>query len=108
MKSLNKVQFIGNIVADAVTKTTGETTKTSFKIAVNRDIKDKDEADFIWMAIWGERGTKLEKYLTKGRKLYVEGKLRISSTELPDGTFKNFTDVLVDELMFLDFKEEEA
>lgn len=105
MKGLNRVLLIGNLVADALTKTTGDTTKTSFKLAVSRTTEN-DEADFIWCGVWGERGVKLEKWLTKGRKLAIEGKLRLSSTENEDGSFKNYTDILVDDIMFLDSNEE--
>lgn len=70
MKNLN---IAGNIGKDAVTRTAGDTTVTSWTVAVEG--RNGSEKVTLWFdcSLWGTRGKSLEQYLTKGSKVTVCG-----------------------------------
>jgi single-strand DNA-binding protein len=82
MASLNKVMLMGNLTRDAELKHIGESSVLEFRLAVNRKWKDasgqeKDEVCFVDVALWGKRAPAIHEYLTKGKPLYVEGRLKL-------------------------------
>lgn len=73
MASLNKVMIIGNLGRDAELRYTGSgTAKTEFSVAVSYN---KDTTEWFNVTLWGETGEKISQYLTKGKQVYVEGRL---------------------------------
>jgi single stranded DNA-binding protein len=79
----NIIVLEGNLVEDAVLKAVGESSVTEFRIANNRYIsKGKQRTTFIKCVWWGSRGAAVYSYLTKGKRVTVEGKFEID--EWPD------------------------
>ncbi|CAM9138903.1 single-stranded DNA-binding protein [Mycoplasma marinum] len=85
---MNKVLLVGNLVRDPETYQTNSGIKyTRFTVAVNRTFGE-DQADFIPIVAWRQTAEFIEKYLSKGSKVSVEG--RFSSS-----TYKNAQDETV-------------
>ena len=73
--------FTGNICADAVTRTVNvggvDTLVTDFNLAENYQGRDGERhTQFYRISIWRDKGAKLKKYLTKGRSITVQGRVR--------------------------------
>ena len=86
---MNKVFLIGNLTRDPETRTTqGGTTVCSFTIAVNRRMKQdgQQETDFLNIVAWQKLGELCQKYLAKGRKCSVVGRIQTSSYLAKDGS----------------------
>ena len=105
-RSVNKVILIGNLGRDAETKfTPSGIAVTKFPIATTRRWKDqqsgewKEETDWSNVVLW--RQENVGQYLTKGKQVYVEGRLQTRSYEDKDGQKKYATDVVADEVMLL-------
>jgi len=76
--NINRVEFSGNLAADASQREAGTNTVTSFRIAVNPRKRDgKEEGETMWFgcSLWGKRGTSLMPYLKKGQQVIVFGEL---------------------------------
>jgi len=107
MNSLNKVQLIGNVTADPEVKVVNEDrTVAKFSIATNRTWKDKDGqtqdvADFHNVVIWWKLAEIVQKYVTKGKKLYVEGRLQNHSWTDENGVKKYRTEIIADSMIML-------
>jgi single-strand DNA-binding protein len=113
MVGLNKVQLIGRLGKDPETKQTAKgTTVCSFTVAVNRrwrgdDGEMKEATDWFNVDAWGKLGEICQKYLSKGRLVYVEGRLQTDRFEAEDQV-RYFTKVVANEMQMLDRKPEEA
>jgi single-strand DNA-binding protein len=87
MANLNRVLLIGNLTRDPELRVTPKGTAIcQFGLAVNRSFKDaagqtRDETTFIDVEAWGRQGEVISKYCTKGRALFVEGRLRYDQWE---------------------------
>lgn len=108
---MNKIILLGRMTKDIEIRNTqsgmaiGRTC-----IAVDRRSKDKDnkEADFINLTMFGKTAEFVEKYLGKGRRILVEGRLKISRYKDKEGNERDWTEVLVDNVEFADDKKKEA
>ena len=105
-RSVNKVILIGNLGKDAETKFTPQGIPVSrFSIATTRRIKDnstgdwKDETDWNNVVLWRNEG--VAQYLTKGKQVYVEGRLQTRSYDDKDGNKRYSTEVVAEEVMLL-------
>lgn len=82
MASFNQVILIGNLTRDPELRVTPKGTSIcQFGIAVNRTYKDeagnsKEEVNFFDIEAWGKQGEIISKYLSKGRPIFVQGRLR--------------------------------
>jgi single-strand DNA-binding protein len=86
---VNTGNFAGYIGRDAETKAlpSGQTV-TNFSVAVSTGWGDKKSTLWVGCAIWGERGQKLEQYLTKGSAVSVSGDIDVRAYAAKDGTPK--------------------
>lgn len=105
-RSVNKVILIGHLGKDAETKfTPSGVAMTKFSIATNRRWKDqqtgewKEETDWANVVLW--RSENLANYLTKGKQIYVEGRLQTRSWDDKDGKKQYMTEVVADEVILL-------
>jgi single-strand DNA-binding protein len=105
-RSVNKVILIGNLGRDAETKfTPGGASVTKFSVATGRRWKDqqsgewKEETNWSNVTLW--RAENLAPYLTKGKQVYVEGRLQTRSYEDKDGKKVYATDVVADDVILL-------
>lgn len=108
MKSLNKVQLIGNLTRDPELKfTPSGTAVCTFSIATNRQWttdqgEKKDEADFHRIVSWAKLAEICGQLLKKGRKTYVEGRLQTRSWQDKEGVTKYMTEVVISDMILLD------
>lgn len=97
---MNKVILIGNLASDPEAHTTQSgISQSAFRIAVQRRYANKDgvrEADFFPVVAWRQTADFCNKYLTKGRKVAVEGTLQTRSWEAQDGSKRWVTEVIAD------------
>lgn len=99
--SLNKVMLIGNLGKDAETRqTAGGTSVASFSLATTYRIKDQSTGEFTERTDWHDvvlfRGDRVAPYLTKGKKVFVEGRLQTRSWEDQNGQKRYRTEVICD------------
>src|SRR3989344_9153858 len=110
MKSLNKVQLIGNLTRDPEMKYTPTgTAVVTFSIATNRQWttdqgEKKDEADFHRCVAWSKLAEICANLLKKGRKVYVEGRIQTRSWQGQDGQTRYTTEIVISDMILLDSK----
>ena len=109
---MNKVFLIGNLTRDPEqTQTPSGVAVCKFSIAVSRDFKDSDgnrETDFFNITVWRGRAENCGKYLKKGNKVAIVGKLQNRTYEDKDGVKRTVTEIIADEVEFLTPKAEET
>jgi len=112
-RSVNKVILIGHLGRDAETKfTPNGAAKTTFSVATNRRWKDqqtgewKEETDWHNVVLW--RQENLANYLTKGKQVYVEGRLQTRNYEDKDGKKVYVTEVVAEDVVLLSGRGAEA
>lgn len=111
-RSLNRVQLIGNLTRDPELRYTPQGTAVcTFGLATNRswttDGGDKkEEAEYHKIVAWNKLGELCSQLLTKGRKVYVEGRLSTRSWTGQDGSQKTTTEIVIDDMIILDSKKE--
>ncbi|AHF92125.1 single stranded DNA-binding protein [Opitutaceae bacterium TAV1] len=87
MAGFNKVILLGNLTRDPELRVTPRGTPIcQFGLAVSRQFKDesgqtREEANFFDIEAWGKQGEVISKYLTKGRSVLVEGRLKFDQWE---------------------------
>jgi single-strand DNA-binding protein len=110
-RSVNKVILIGNLGRDAETKfTPSGASVTRFAVATTRSWKDqqsnewKEETNWTNVILW--RQENLANYLTKGKQIYVEGRIQTRSYDDKDGKKVYTTEVVADEVILLGGRSE--
>ena len=97
---MNVVTLIGNLATDVDLKDVGEDRQVaSFLLAVDRP--GKDEADFVRISTWNKQAETCARYLTKGKRVAVDGRLRSSSWEDSDGNKRSAIEVVANRVQFL-------
>lgn len=96
---MNKVVLIGRLTDEPVIRTTqSDMTVANYRLAVDRQVKKdgQQNADFISCTTFGKTAEFAQKYLHKGMKIAVEGRIQTGSYTKDDGTKVYTTDVVVD------------
>lgn len=112
MPSLNRVQLIGRLGRDpSAYETKKGRSGTHFSLAVDRrwrDAEGKGQHDTDWFNVeaWGRLAEVCEKYLQKGRLVYIEGRLQTDRYE-SDGEMHDTVKVVARQIQMLDRKPEE-
>jgi len=113
MPSLNRVQIIGRLGKDPEERATKKgSSVTVFTVAVDRRWKNRDgemrkETNWFNVEAWGKLGEICKNYLSKGRLVFLEGRLRTSRYE-HEGETRYFTKVVSDQMQMLDFPAKEG
>lgn len=108
MKDLNMVFLMGNLTRDPELRyTPNGQAVASFAVATNRYWTDqsgekKDAAEFTDVVVWGKLAETVSNYLKKGRRVHVIGRLQTRSWEAQDGSKKYKTEVVANDITFLD------
>ena len=109
---MNKVILIGNLARDPELRTTQSgVPRCLFTLAVHRrftNAQGEREADFINCVAWRTTAEFVQRYFTKGRKCAVVGQLQTRSYEGQDGQKRYVTEVVVDEVEFVDRPHQEG
>jgi len=107
-RSLNRAQLIGNLTRDPELRyTPSGTAVCSFSIATNRNWttdtgEKKEEVEFHRIVAWNKLAELCSQFLTKGRKVFVEGRLTTRSWAAQDGTQKQTTEIIINDMILLD------
>lgn len=103
---MNRATIIGNLTKDPELKTTASGISVcSFTVAVRRPFS-KDETDFIPVVTWRQLAENCAKFLTKGRKVGVSGRIQTRNYETNNGERRYVTEIIADEVEFLTPKGE--
>lgn len=107
-RSLNRVTLIGNLTRDPELKYTPQGTAVcTFGLATNREWTDssgqkQEGAEFHRIVAWGKLGEICSQLLQKGRKVFVEGRLQTRAWKTQDGSDRQVTEIVIEEMMALD------
>ncbi|MBT7651608.1 MAG: single-stranded DNA-binding protein [Opitutae bacterium] len=114
MPSLNKVLLIGNLTRDPdVRMMSNGRPVCNFGLALNRNYKDsegnrKEEVTFVDVECFGPRAEAVAKFFTKGRSIFVEGRLKLDQWESKEGEKRSAIRVVLDNFEFVDSKQDGA
>ena len=107
---MNKVILIGNLANDPEARTTQSgISQSTFRIAVQRRFANAQgvrETDFIPVIAWRQSADFCNRYLTKGRKVAVEGSMQVRSYDAQDGSKRFVTEVIADSVEALGGRDE--
>ncbi len=110
-RSLNKVMLIGNLTRDPELRYTPQGTAVcTIGLATNRswttDAGEKrEETEFHRLVAWNKLAELCAQLLTKGRKIYVEGRLQTRSWTAQDGAQRTTTEIVIDDMILLDSRK---
>lgn len=114
-RSLNKVMLIGNLTRDPELRyTPNGTAVCSFGLATNRSWASgdggerKEETEFHRIVAWNKLAELCGQLLTKGRKVYIEGRLQTRSWEGQEGEKRQATEVVAEDMVLLDSRKDTA
>ncbi len=106
-RSLNKVMLIGNVGAEPEVRTTPSGTRIAkVSLATNRTWSDRsgqqqEKTEWHRLTFWDRLAEIVERYVHKGDRLYVEGRIEYSQTQDDQGNVKYWTDIVVREMVML-------
>jgi len=108
---VNKVILVGRLVKDPEVKATqSQISVCSFTLAVDRKFKNADgerQADFLNCVAWRQQAELLGKYFQKGSRVGIIGNLQSRSYDDANGKKVYVTEVIVDEIEFVESKRTE-
>ena len=113
MAGANIVILMGNLTRDPELRyIPSGTAVANFGLAVNRpytsqDGERKQDVCFVDIVTWGKTAENCANYLTKGRPVYVEGRLQFRTWETDDGQKRSKLDVVANNVQFLGGRREE-
>lgn len=82
MANVNKVILIGNLTRDPEIRHTPKGTAVAdIGLAINRKTDEREETTFVDVTLWGRSAELAGEYLTKGRQVYIEGRLQMDTRE---------------------------
>ncbi|MEX0935453.1 MAG: single-stranded DNA-binding protein [Gemmatimonadota bacterium] len=106
-RSLNKVMLIGNLGADPDVRMTPSGTKVvKISLATNRTFQDRtgqqqERTEWHRVTFFGKLADIVEQYVSKGDRLYLEGRIEYSQTQDEQGGVKYWTDIVAQEMVML-------
>ena len=105
--SFNKIILVGNLGRDPELRYTPQGTPVcSFTVATNEKRKDRagemqDVTTWFRVTLWGRQAETASQYLTKGRPVYIEGRLRLEEYTDKDGNKRQSLEVNASDLHFI-------
>lgn len=112
MKGINKVILVGNLGKDPeVRYLESKVAVCNFSLATSESYKDKtgnwvEQTEWHNIVLWRGLAEVAEKYLKKGSRVYLEGKIRTRSYDDKDGNKKYITEIVGDNMVMLDSRQE--
>jgi len=106
--NLNRAMIIGNLTRDPETRTTPSGQSVcNFSVATSSQWKDtqgqkQERTEYHPIVAWGKLAEICSQYLGKGRKVYIEGRLQTREWEAQDGSKKQRTEIIADNMIMLD------
>jgi len=115
MRSLNQVSLLGNLTKDPILRhTSNDNPVISFSIATNREWFDKksqekvEAVDYHNIVFWGKAAEIINQFASKGKKMYITGRLQTRKWEDKEGNTRYSTEVVGRDFIFLTPKEKEV
>lgn len=110
---LNRIVIMGRLAKDPELRhTQSGVAVASFRLAVDRDFKDKGsgerQTDWIDVVAWRQTGEFVDRYFTKGRMAVVEGRLQIRQYTDKEGNKRTAAEVVADNVYFGDSKKDDG
>jgi single-strand DNA-binding protein len=108
MLTLNKVMIIGNVGTEPEMRfTPNGNPVTSFRVATNRvyttpEGERKQETEWFTVVAWNRLAENCNQYLTKGQRVYAEGRLHTRTWEGQDGQPRTRSEIVANRVLFLD------
>ena len=108
MASLNKIMLIGNLGSEPEMRyTPNGKAVTSFRMATSRRYttsagESREETEWFRVSVWGRQAESCNQFLSKGRRVYVEGRLHSRNWEGQDGQMRTSLEVSANRVIFLD------
>ena len=107
MSDLNRHDLIGNLGSDPETHNHGDRTVTRFRLATSRRWRDpqgeqKEDTQWHTVTCWGQLAVNVAKHLSKGRKVYVSGRIHHSEYEGQNGVKLRGVETVAQTVLFLD------
>jgi single-strand DNA-binding protein len=106
--NLNRAMIIGNLTRDPETRTTPNGQSVcNFSVATSSQWKDaqgqkQERTEYHPIVAWGKLAEICSQYLGKGRKVYIEGRLQTREWEAQDGSKKQRTEIVAENMIMLD------
>ena len=105
---MNKVFLIGRLTRDPELRyTSSNIAVATFSIAVDRNFSNASgerEADFINIVVWRKQAENVKNYMHKGSQVAIDGRIQTRSYDDTDGKKRYVTEVVADNVQFLDSK----
>jgi len=112
MASFNQVILIGNLTRDPELRVTPKgTALCTFGLAVNRSYKDesgnvREEVNFFDIESWGKQAEVISKFMTKGRPIFIQGRLRLDTwDDKTTGQKRNKIKIVLENFQFIGSRE---
>ena len=112
--SLSKVILVGNLGSDPEMRyTPNGKAVTSFNMATNRRYttsagENREETDWFRVSVWGKQAEQCNQFLSKGKQVYVEGRLHARSWEGQSGQMRTSLEVTAERVLFLGKRDSAA
>ncbi len=112
--SINKVVVSGNLTRDPELRMAGTTPVLQMGIAVNDRKKNnetgqwEDVPNFFDVVVWGARGESLSRFLTKGTKIVVSGRLRWNQWQNAEGEKRSKVEIVADDVEFMNSRNSDG
>lgn len=112
-RHLNRAFLIGNLTRDPELRyTPSNTAVAEFGMALNRSYQDsegewQEETDFVDITVWGRQAENCSQYISKGSRIFIEGRLNYDSWETEEGQRRSKLGVTARNVIFLDAPTEE-
>lgn len=112
--SINKVVVSGNLTRDPELRMAGTTPVLQMGIAVNDRKKNnetgqwEDVPNFFDVVVWGARGESLSRFLTKGTKVVVSGRLRWNQWQNAEGEKRSKVEIVADDVEFMNSRNSDG
>lgn len=106
--SFNKVFLMGNLTRDVELRhTSGNSAVANLGLAVNRRYRtqsgeNREEVTFVDCEAWGRTAEVMSQYLSKGRPVFIEGRLKLDQWEGRDGSKQSKLRVVIENFQFID------
>lgn len=104
---INKVILVGNLGADPELRyTSGGKAVAELRLATTFGFGEKAQTEWHRVIVWEKSAEAAGKYLKKGSKVYVEGRIQQRSYDDKDGNKRYVTEIVANEVKFLDSKKD--
>lgn len=111
MSSINRITILGNLGSDPEMRFTPNGTPTcSFRVATNRyyntpEGERKEETEWFQIVTWNKIAESCNQYLSKGQRVYIDGRVHTRNWDTPDGQKHYRQEVIANQVIFLDRKD---